>query len=737
MAYLVMMTLVALGTGGHIGLYIALIFAGESIIPLSFILLIAGIVSSPRWETLISLAIAIVVMSLTKLLLRRTHRRFSIFLATILGVILELPELVISVLTTDRIIDAVLSTIVNAIFTYLAIVALFAVVVKRLRYRLTRDEEVAMLTLFAVVSMGIYNIDILGFRVYYVFMVLLVLVLPMVTDLAPALLASMAFGIGGGLSGQNLELAGIIMLMTATSHLFMHYNKWYSVIATVAIDLVGGMYFNAFDGYDYLHLIALALGVIIFSIVPKKWYTYYSRIYKKNGAGMAPSNYINRNRIDISARINNLACVFGDIEAELTKGEYVLSRKGAKNVVSENIMCSICGECKEKEVCYRALGGDTLDQIRPIVAKAFDTKATLDDVSTFLESRCPHTISMVDMANTLATKYAKTSAHICNVLDNKRILGREIGAVGTLLGELYSTFLKDVHTNTELADRIEEELAIVGVVLGDILVVEGKDGSVEITLVVRDVDKDKKVIRVTLERLFGIRLDKYADTMSEIEGFSTLRFVPRAKYSLTYGIATERKNGSEESGDTYTAIKLSASHIAVGISDGKGSGKRAEQNSQNTINIVENMYKAGFDSDTVLDFANRLLSIRNSEDFSALDVSIFDIAHGNVDFVKLGGVASYIRRASSVDRIEGSALPIGVLDEAEPSIMRRSLMSGDIVVLLSDGVTDALSPDRIEEILMSESSSNVQTLADKILSNATANGASDDTTAIAVKIVKA
>ena len=87
------------------------------------------------------------------------------------------------------------------------------------------------------------------------------------------------------------------------------------------------------------------------------------------------------------------------------------------------------------------------------------------------------------------------------------------------------------------------------------------------------------------------------------------------------------------------------------------------------------------------------------DDFAALDLCVFDLNTALAHFVKLGGVQSFVKRADVVDVIDPSALPIGIVEEARPYTVSRMLSPTDCVVLVTDGVADALGADGIKLIL--------------------------------------
>lgn len=54
-------------------------------------------------------------------------------------------------------------------------------------------------------------------------------------------------------------------------------------------------------------------------------------------------------------------------------------------------------------------------------------------------------------------------------------------------------------------------------------------------------------------------------------------------------------------------MKTDNGKCIVALCDGMGSGSNAEKMSETAIGLVENFYRAGFDSDTILSCVNHLL----------------------------------------------------------------------------------------------------------------------------------
>ena len=78
---------------------------------------------------------------------------------------------------------------------------------------------------------------------------------------------------------------------------------------------------------------------------------------------------------------------------------------------------------------------------------------------------------------------------------------------------------------------------------------------------------------------------------------------------------------------------------------------------------------------------------------------MFDLYSGTCEFVKAGASTTFIKRKDSVEKISSTTLPVGVLQELEIDVETKELTSGDYVIMVTDGVIDAL-PVGEQEALM-------------------------------------
>ena len=96
---------------------------------------------------------------------------------------------------------------------------------------------------------------------------------------------------------------------------------------------------------------------------------------------------------------------------------------------------------------------------------------------------------------------------------------------------------------------------------------------------------------------------------------------------------------------------------------------------------------------------------------------VINLYQGICQFIKNGAAATWIRRNDGLERVDGQALPVGVVQDAEPYLGKTGINSGDYVIMMTDGVADVFSgrEEELEELLQDKKIINPQELAEYIL----------------------
>ena len=157
--------------------------------------------------------------------------------------------------------------------------------------------------------------------------------------------------------------------------------------------------------------------------------------------------------------------------------------------------------------------------------------------------------------------------------------------------------------------------------------------------------------------------------------------------------------------------------------------------------LATRLIQAGLAADSVLQLIKTALMVKSEdESLATLDIAAIDLYSGRIDSLKAGASTSLLRSMGRVSRIEQASMPIGILKEAAFARSHDTLVNGDILVLMSDGVvTHGLG--WVEEWLrdFDDSKQGMTRLAEEIAAEARRRqqgGHEDDITVIALQMHK-
>ncbi|MCL2822132.1 MAG: SpoIIE family protein phosphatase, partial [Firmicutes bacterium] len=203
---------------------------------------------------------------------------------------------------------------------------------------------------------------------------------------------------------------------------------------------------------------------------------------------------------------------------------------------------------------------------------------------------------------------------------------------------------------------------------------------------------------------------------------------------VVYSVASVAKR--DISGDTHSFLKLSDNRFLFSLCDGMGSGQAAQKIASGASSLIESFYRAGFDHQLAIGSANRFLSLAGGENFSACDICVLDLNDGGLDMFKISTPASFIKGEESVKVIEGSSLPLGAADVVRPSAAKNVLRAGQMVVLVSDGISECFSTEGLAAQISHASEVSPKLLCEQILSAALQKTKvkRDDMTVLAVRV---
>lgn len=175
------------------------------------------------------------------------------------------------------------------------------------------------------------------------------------------------------------------------------------------------------------------------------------------------------------------------------------------------------------------------------------------------------------------------------------------------------------------------------------------------------------------------------------ENYALYSFTETVRFEILCGIS--RRPGSRQTvcGDNYSIFTENGqAHLC--LSDGMGCGDGAKKSSEQLLNLLEEFMACGFSKEMTFQMLHTtlLLQAEENERYATLDICQVNLYTGICEFMKAGAAASYIIRNRHVQPVELPAMAPGLEKKTGYEKLRVRLRPGDYIVMITDGVCDAL-----------------------------------------------
>ncbi len=477
-------------------------------------------------------------------------------------------------------------------------------------------------------------------------------------------------------------------------------------------------------------------------------------------AALAAENRAAAQRTRLSALSDALAFLsrrFSDLSVQLRK-----PKASELRLLCEEALETRCSRCRHLEACLgREEGRMTEVAAKLAEALAHRSRVTADDFPAAFFSFCGNAEELVADIN-------RRYAHLQEALargERTDVFAADYAAMASLLGDALDADLAEaeaVAANRAVADRLFECLSARGMDLHGVAVT-GREESRRRRVILqgRALPESGDIIeeiRALLEEVCDASF--LSPTVEKAAGGDTvLTFAPRARLAASYAGSTVPAGHAkraplpaaltDQSVGTYTPPAVCGDHIALFhhdegyfyalISDGMGSGEAASLTSDICVTFLEKMLAAGGHAEVSLGMLDTYLHAKNigtGEECSAtVDLMELDLMDGHAVFAKNGAAPTYVVRDGTVYKLRSRSLPLGILRKTEPEMLRFRTDPGDVVVMVSDGVTRGQDEcPWLIDLLSSPIPRNMDELRRDIIRRALSAGSEDDLSAIAIRV---
>ncbi|MDY5676491.1 MAG: SpoIIE family protein phosphatase [Eubacteriales bacterium] len=719
-----------------VGLIFALLLLDYSGYMLAVIYFVAGIISDFGVTGIIVNLNISVVLALAYYLIKLRKIKLKKWMLVVLALLGQLSYIITNLGSTRDNLSLFVSIVLSLFFLFSCAYFFDAISAKRQGF-LNLDEKICGAVILILFMFGMSSTNVSIINLGFVFVPLVILLCTYVFPNDKVVVISAILGVGMSLAHMSQMYISLCVVMGLMSISFRCNFRYLSAIAVCLGHVIFTVFFNT--GFSWGELLSVVIGGVMFAIIPNSVLHKYNGIFDSKSL-LTVKNIVDNSKNQIVTRVKELSKIFLEMDGvyrKMVRG--TLPDDKAKVMLREELVDMVCSKCENRDYCFRSSGNFVDNAIDTIVSVAYDKgKILLMDIPQHLTSNCNNTSAIVSSLNSLVSSY-KQYTGVINNLDTSRILiANQLNGVSKLLDSLSSEVDVNINFDHKFNDRIKEELSYKNIICYASFVYEKDAYSRYVNLIVKTESIDKVLIEKIVSKIIGVKL-MIKNVSPNDADTSMVYMVTKPNFDIAYGSCGITKTGKIVSGDSKSILKIDDGKYMVSICDGMGSGKNAHSISALTISLIENFYKCGFDNDTILNSVNKLLSLTEEENFSTIDLCLIDGKKNTYDFVKLGATTGYLKRENGeCEKIESSGLPIGVLEEIRPHITKKLINPFDMLVFVSDGITDSFENkldlclyishlDIINPMLLS------QNILDKALS-LNSGIAIDDMTVVCVRV---
>ncbi|KAB3531886.1 stage II sporulation protein E [Alkaliphilus pronyensis] len=619
---------------------------------------------------------------------------------------------------------------------------------------LSTEEVICVAILMAIALSGVNEVSLLGLSVKNILGILITIIFAYNGGASIGASVGITLGLIGTMSKGGLPpvVIGIYGFSGLLSGIFKDLGKIGGAFGFMLGSTILTFYSNGYHEV-YIQLKEVAVAFILFLLIPFIWikelekYTspVVGALHGTKSYGDEIKKRIHDKLTDFSKTFYELSSTFENMTEEV---KLYNNQDFSKTI--EKVADAVCIDCGMRRSCWNKNFMNTYNSISELLC-LIETKEELDynSIPENINKRCIYSNKIIEKSLSLYELRRVDATWKNKLIESRELVGEQLKGVSQGIQELALDINDDIHFDTELEDLIYVALDKSGLSVKKLVVTINSKGNTEITIerkncFGRDACIEKYI--PVISNVVGNQLVKKKNSCNDSSYKKTCIFtlVEANNYMATTKVAKATKESNYLSGDTYSFMEIKNNYYMIALSDGMGTGEKANRQSSATISMLEKMMEAGFQQEMAIKTINSILMLKSSEEiFATIDMTIINLQKGAAQFAKIGSAPCYIKRANGeVQVINSTSLPIGILSNIDIQQNKLTLKDGDFIIMLSDGIIEVnkeIGEEWLYEYLAKTTTRNPQELADKILHQALQhvdNRPEDDMTILVTKIWK-
>lgn len=562
----------------------------------------------------------------------------------------------------------------------------------------SNEEIISMSILIALVIAGTWNISILNLSIVPILSVFSIITIGYICGVSVGATAGVAMGVLVGMSSNDIfAYATLLSLCGLVAGIFREGGKFISATASFIAFCIMKFYIDTYMpvGITRIILAEGILAIAIFIIIPSSIYESISNefdIDKKEKD--YEDGYIKKVKSVFTERLDKFSQVLNNMSFTLNNlaDNDKLDMNTKSSGLVENLANRVCNTCDMCTICWGREMVNTYKAFEDLIENVQNNSKVFPVV---LEKKCIKKGALMRNTDDVINKFVINELWRNRLAEGRELIANQFSNMAKSVDEIMEEFSADFNEDKEVEKKVERILDKYDIIVDDVFVIKDKFNRLDVQIVCDScngrnicVNKMLPLINECVE--YPMQLKENGCRINPNTKKCTASFEEVPKYSIKTSVARACKDGQSIYGDSFDfGESVDGSYMMV-LSDGMGSGPQAGRESKAVVDLISKFTSAGFSRITAINTINSIMSLKFSEEekFSTVDLSAIDLYSGEVNFIKVGAVASFIQSGNTIDVVKSKSLPIGVLDEADIEIHNKRVKDGDLIVMVTDGVID-------------------------------------------------
>ncbi|MFZ5646247.1 MAG: stage II sporulation protein E, partial [Bacillota bacterium] len=465
-------------------------------------------------------------------------------------------------------------------------------------------------------------------------------------------------------------------------------------LSFLASNIIMSVFFNNFESMESV-IAETCLACLLFLLIPQylvkgiaSAVVQEQAAAKPEGAGEEIRSSFREKLKDFSAIFREISVVFGETSSLSEKKE---NEQGIKMLMAE-IGRKVCDDCSMFRVCWEKEYYRTFQHMLDMFALTeVYGRVKVTDIPEELKLRCARPRELTVTATCLYEAFKVDRYWRKKFFAGKALVGEQLRGMADVIEKIAGEFHFSLKDGGRADSALKHRLRQLGLPVKEIIISD-TGGKAEISATMKscrgDLDCRYRVAPVISE----LMEQHFSATGCTCEGqpadsLCRFRLYQGTHYRVEVGSALAGKDGNPVSGDVFDFMQLKGGKFAAVLSDGMGVGEEAARESATAVSLIRRMLEAGLDVETVIKSVNSVQALKRPEEsFATVDMVIINLYSGQAEFIKIASPPTYLIRGGRLRSIRASSLPVGILSDIDISITEKKLASGDVVVMLTDGI---------------------------------------------------